>query len=1143
MIDSFTYTITDGVTSETATVTLKVSGVDDPPILVGSVDAQSGFGDIAYEYVLDADLFEDHDEGGAISYDVTLSDGSALPAWLSLNSTTRTLSFAANAPSVTDVGLYNLMITATEVDGQSSTTDFTLTLLDGALVVGTEGPDSLTGTPQGDLIQGLGGNDYIYGLPNADVLNGGAGNDYIYGEAGDDVLVGEDGHDRLYGDDGDDNLSGGAGNDYLYSGEGNDSLSGGTGNDHLQANNYGNSTMDGGDGDDRLYGGYDSDDLMSGGDGADQFYQVGYYSSDVVNAGAGNDRIQLYVHGSEASTISLGAGEDIIEVYYSNFNNNNTLTVTDFNTAEDSLNIDYFLNNRITDWNGSTNPFADASIDAGGGYMALVQDGTTVVLMIDANGGGNGFVEAIRFENANVNDFGASNFTPPYPPDGSVPAGVNLVGTSAGDVMVGTIGTDTITGNDGNDNIRGGSASDTIDGGAGNDYLYGEAGDDLVLGGDGSDRMYGDDGNDTLIGGAGNDYMYGGEGSDSLSGEDGNDYLYAQNYGASTLDGGSGSDRLYGGYDSDDIMSGGDDADYIYSVGYYSADTVDAGSGNDTVQLYVNGSEKSTVTLGDGADVLEISYSTFYASNTVTVTDFNTAEDTINMDYYLNNRLTGWNGSSNPFAAVASDPNAGFMQLVQDGTTTILRIDSNGGGNGFVDAIRFENTLVSDFTATNFNPPYPPDGSVPAGLNLVGTAYNDYLVGTIGTDTITGNAGNDNLKGGGESDTIDGGEGNDYLYGEAGDDLVSGGLGSDQLYGNDGNDTLLGGEGNDFLYAGEGNDSLSGGAGNDYLNAENYGNSTLDGGDGVDQLYAGYDSDDIIFGGADADRIYTVGRYSVDVVDAGTGDDFVQIQAQGSEKSTVTLGLGADTVEINNSYFNASNTLTITDFSTAEDVVDIDYYLNNRLTGWDGATNPFGGGFMRLVQDGTTSVLEVDTNGGGNGFIEAIRFENTNVADFTDQNFLIDVATSQGYSPTGGGVNGAVFSGTSSGETLTGTFGDDTINGLDGNDSLLGGNGADVISGGVGDDQITGGFGNDDMSGGAGADEFIFNIGEGQDVIQDFTVGVDSLVMTGGQSIASLSEIDTDGVGGVDSMLVTLADDSTITLDSLLGITDPLDLL
>ena len=35
----------------------------------------------------------------------------------------------------------------------------------------------------------------------------------------------------------------------------------------------------------------------------------------------------------------------------------------------------------------------------------------------------------------------------------------------------------------------------------------------------------------------------------------------------------------------------------------------------------------------------------------------------------------------------------------------------------------------------------------------------------------------------------------------------------------------------------------------------------------------------------------------------------------------------------------------------------------------------------------------------------------------TDQNFLIDVATSRGYSATGGGVNGTALGGTIAGET------------------------------------------------------------------------------------------------------------------------------
>jgi hypothetical protein len=56
-------------------------------------------------------------------------------------------------------------------------------------------------------------------------------------------------------------------------------------------------------------------------------------------------------------------------------------------------------------------------------------------------------------------------------------------------------------------------------------------------------------------------------------------------------------------------------------------------------------------------------------------------------------------------------------------------------------------------------------------------------------------------------------------------------------------------------------------------------------------------------------------------------------------------------------------------------------------------------------------------------------------------------------------------------------------------DILYGFAGNDTISGGGGDDFLVGGIGNDTVTGGPGDDRFVFNFGDGQDVVTDFTAG------------------------------------------------------
>ncbi|MFC3531623.1 tandem-95 repeat protein, partial [Vogesella facilis] len=98
-------------------------------------------------------------------------------------------------------------------------------------------------------------------------------------------------------------------------------------------------------------------------------------------------------------------------------------------------------------------------------------------------------------------------------------------------------GEDIVYGTTGGDTLNGGNDNDFLDGRAGNDTLHGDAGNDVVLGGHGNDTLYGDAGNDYLDGGRGSDTLYGGSGTDTLKGGDDSD----------TLIGGAGNDTLTGG--------------------------------------------------------------------------------------------------------------------------------------------------------------------------------------------------------------------------------------------------------------------------------------------------------------------------------------------------------------------------------------------------------------------------------------------------------------------------------------------------------------------------------------------------------------------------------------------------------------------
>ncbi len=123
-------------------------------------------------------------------------------------------------------------------------------------------------------------------------------------------------------------------------------------------------------------------------------------------------------------------------------------------------------------------------------------------------------------------------------------------------------------------------------------------------------------------------------------------------------------------------------------------------------------------------------------------------------------------------------------------------------------------------------------------------------------------------------------------------------------------------------------------------------------------------------------------------------------------------------------------------------------------------------------------------------------------------------------------------------DSLRGGTGNDELRGGADDDDLAGGLGDDFLVGGQGDDTLTGGLGNDTLQGRLGSDSFVFlqsgavmvnplqvdqliTQTTGHDVILDFTLGVDSLVIArsvNGLALGSEAEIlarlVNDGTGG-----------------------------
>src|SRR5205823_8438156 len=99
-----------------------------------------------------------------------------------------------------------------------------------------------------------------------------------------------------------------------------------------------------------------------------------------------------------------------------------------------------------------------------------------------------------------------------------------------------------------------------------------------------------------------------------------------------------------------------------------------------------------------------------------------------------------------------------------------------------------------------------------------------------------------------------------------------------------------------------------------------------------------------------------------------------------------------------------------------------------------------------------------------------------------------------------------------------------TVDGGAGNDTVTGSAGADVLIGGDGNDFVGGGRGNDAADLGAGNDTFVWNPGDGSDVVEG-QGGVDTLQFNGSNANEN---IDLSANGG---RLRLFRDVGTVTMD------------
>ncbi|MEH2234255.1 MAG: calcium-binding protein [Nostoc sp.] len=610
------------------------------------------------------------------------------------------------------------------------------------VVNGQGGNDKIDGKSGNDLLRGGTGNDTLIGGEGDDSLNGGEGNDFLNGGEGDDFLNGGTGNDLLYGDAGDDSLLGGTGNDSLLGGTGNDTLLGGTEND----------TLFGGSGDDRLTVGSSNVDTLGG----DQLL-YGDDGNDTLSASGYESRYEDTYYTSGNNTLNGGAGEDYLIVQFSKGNNllnggDGNDTFSEYNSGNDT--VDGGQGDDLLSYNSYTSRGITSTFNS-----------TTNVGSITAD------TNQVSYKNIER---------------------LNIIGTSYDDDIVGSNGNDTLD--------PGNAGNDTIDGGAGDDLLsydYNSSGVGII-------SVFDTTTNTGLITADTNQVSYknierlnitSGFGDDSIVGSNGNDTLDPGKAGNDTIDGGAGNDLLSYSYNSSgagitSVFDATTNTGLITAgtrlVSYKNIERLDitgtdyddyivGGKGNDTLDPGRNGND--TIDGGAGDDLLSYNSSgagitsTFDATtNTGLITSGRNRVSYKNIERLeiagteYDDNIVGSNGNDRITGNYAFDAGYREPQLIE----IISGNDIIDGGNGD-DLLIVHDNEGSDAITTTFNTTTN-TGSITAGINqvsyknierldIIGTQYDDLIVGGNGNDTLDGNAGND---------TLVGGNGNDSLYGGSG---------------------------------------------------------------------------------------------------------------------------------------------------------------------------------------------------------------------------------------------------------------------------------------------------------------------------------------------------------------------------------------
>ncbi len=656
-------------------------------------------------------------------------------------------------------------------------------------------------------------------------------------------------------------------------------------------------------------------------------------------------------------------------------------------------------------------------------------------------------------------------------------------GTAAGETITGTSGDNVIIGNGGDDTLRGAAGNDVYfyASGDGTDFLDDQSDDTST------DRLVFSDLNIADLTFArnfnnSNDLLITDNATGAVITSD--DQFYGGNWGLEEIEFADGTIWNRATILANSWFRGTDGDDSMNIAG--GDDTFVGGLGNDNIRS-TTGSDTFIYATGDGNDRIdEENGSTTYV-DTLKLTDLNQADielSTVGNDLFLTDLTTG--------------------QLIE--------IDEqfySTSANYGIEVIEFADGTTWD------------RATIKANAWIRGTDANDSIDVAGGDDTFFGGLGDDNIRSTTGSDTFiyASGDGNDRIDEENASTTYV-----DTLKLTDLNqaDIELSKLGNDLFLTDLTTGHLIEIDEQYYSTSSNYGIEVIEFADGTSRdratinalgeattLILGTSADETLNGSAGDEIIY--GYEGADTLGAGAGDD-VLIGGLGAD--TLEGGEGADTY-----IYNAGDGADL--INDWGDPADNDaLHLGAGLLSTNVAVERGSASIWDMVLDfGAGDQITAQGHFGSNmQFIEQVKFADGTV--WSEEDLRLTYLSQHS------------------------TSGDDTIDGFFVDDVIDAGAGNDAVYAYDGDDTITGGTGNDYLEGLQGADTYIFNVGDGSDLIQEWsdpTAAPDAIefgsgITTGMISIDRASDgffdlVLTIGVGGDEIRVVNQFQDDWETIE------------